>query len=776
MRAVLDRSRSAAATLAAVQAVVHRAIGRHPRSSAVVSRGVVGDDRQPDVQPRSLKPGRDPDIGDRIVAVSHVSRDPAPAVVGRAPTASSPDARPTADPAVAATSGPPAAWVPWIFAAKTTASALLALLIAFRFDLDEPKWALLTVFIIAQPQSGFVLAKSFYRIVGTLVGASGALLLVSAFAQERVLFLGSLAIWLGACTYASKRARGFASYGFVLAGYTVAIVGIPGALAPDTAFYIASARVTEVVLAIVVTAAISHLILPVSLGLALRRAVRAARQDLAFYAHAALSGEHAGGSELALLRRAMEIEEMRRSAVFEDREVRTRSLALREFVIRFTAVFHVAQMLDRTLLGARGSGEPQLARAMSMAAEAITRWSAGAISSAELAACFTRVRAKLPLVRDLCREASGVSDNLLRQAVTVSKVRELLDAFANFAAAWQAFSAGGPPAQQSRPWSRSRDNNAAVWAGLRAALALIGVSVFWITAAWPSGSTATILAGVVAARGATMERSAIAAAAMSVVVAVSSIPLFLLVEVLLPNVDGFVAFAIAVAPVLFVCAYLMADRRTMVIGFMSALYLASISAFQNRMAYDALGFLNTSIATVVAIAVAAVMFAVVAPETAAAARHRFTRVSRRLLRRIAGRHPLTLVEFDTAMAAALEHLLQHLRPERSDDVDTLNSAVALASFGRELIRLREVSPNSFPAIAVDLVSELCRGRTERAWNVADQSAERCLVILADETLAPGRAQAIARDMIALATVRNEIEQVRFLLGPEQPSPEIGHAA
>ena len=117
-------------------------------------------------------------------------------------------------------------WVPGIFGAKTTISGLLALLIAFAFNLDQPKWALLTVFIVAQPQSGLVIAKSFYRIIGTVVGAAGALVLVSLFAQERVLFLGALALWIAVCTYASKQARNFASYGFVLAGYTAAIVGI----------------------------------------------------------------------------------------------------------------------------------------------------------------------------------------------------------------------------------------------------------------------------------------------------------------------------------------------------------------------------------------------------------------------------------------------------------------------------------------------------------------------------------------------------------------------
>jgi uncharacterized membrane protein YccC len=73
-----------------------------------------------------------------------------------------------------------------MFAVNTTASALIALLVAFTFNLDQPQWALLAVFIVAQPRSGLVLAKSFYRIIGTLIGAAVALLLVSLFAQERV--------------------------------------------------------------------------------------------------------------------------------------------------------------------------------------------------------------------------------------------------------------------------------------------------------------------------------------------------------------------------------------------------------------------------------------------------------------------------------------------------------------------------------------------------------------------------------------------------------------
>jgi hypothetical protein len=53
-----------------------------------------------------------------------------------------------------------------IFAVKTFAASLLALYIAFWTGLDDPRWSFLTVFAVSQPDSGLVLAKSFYRILG----------------------------------------------------------------------------------------------------------------------------------------------------------------------------------------------------------------------------------------------------------------------------------------------------------------------------------------------------------------------------------------------------------------------------------------------------------------------------------------------------------------------------------------------------------------------------------------------------------------------------------
>ena len=102
---------------------------------------------------------------------------------------------------------------------------LLALYIAFRLGLDDPRWSFLTVFVVAQPDSGLVLAKSFYRILGTIAGLFVATALVFILPQYGELFLIAVAIWICFCSFAARAVRSFASYGFQLAGYTVAIVG-----------------------------------------------------------------------------------------------------------------------------------------------------------------------------------------------------------------------------------------------------------------------------------------------------------------------------------------------------------------------------------------------------------------------------------------------------------------------------------------------------------------------------------------------------------------------
>jgi uncharacterized membrane protein YccC len=662
-------------------------------------------------------------------------------------------------------------WIPYVFAAKTTAAGLLALAVAFAFDLDQPKWALLTVFIVAQPQSGLVLAKSFYRIIGTVVGAAIALLLVSLFAQERVLFLGTLAAWIGLCTFASRHARNFAAYGFVLSGYTVAIVGITGALDPGNAFFIAVARVTEISLGIMTTAAISHLVLPVSLADSLRNAVASARRELAEYGAALLGGRDTASLRNRLLGQVIAIENLRASAIFEDREIADRSHALRNLDMAMLGVVDVTYLLGRSLdrvQRGRGLIASGLARALAMTSAALECWRDGQLDAAGLNHRLARARAELPLARELCRDAGASDEQVIGGAAGIGRLREFLAAFAAFAEAHESFLSRRLKPARKLCFSVSNDRAGAAWAGLRSAAALLLVSMFWILADWPSGATAAITSAIVTARLATMEHALLAAAGGSLVIVLAMLPSFILVETLLPDASGFVMFALAVAPVLFACAYLMAHEKTAGIGFVAGLYFANAGGFQNHMAYDAVAFLNTSIALAVALASAAVLFAIVAPDTPEAAHRRFARAARKAFERIMGRWPVGLTEFETTITDALDQLRRGLRRDRAEDIVALEAGVALLGTGRELIRIRDGARPTPAKINVegeiiDLLASNGGAMFERARRAAEDASIAALAELRRDRLGATEARAAAREMVAFAAIRDQLERGGELL-------------
>src|ERR1700686_523727 len=161
------------------------------------------------------------------------------------------------------------------FAVKTFAASLLALYIAFWAGLDDPRWSFLTVFVVSQPDSGLVLAKSFYRILGTIAGVLVTIAMVFGLAQYGELFVAAVAVWVCFCNFAARAVRNFASYGFQLAGYTVAIIGIPDALEPTAPHPFVVARFTEIMLGIVCAALVSRLILLRELSPRLVERVRA---------------------------------------------------------------------------------------------------------------------------------------------------------------------------------------------------------------------------------------------------------------------------------------------------------------------------------------------------------------------------------------------------------------------------------------------------------------------------------------------------------------------
>ena len=219
------------------------------------------------------------------------------------------------------------------FAVKTFAASLLALYIAFWAGLDDPRWSFLTVFVVSQPDSGLVLAKSFYRILGTIAGVIVTIALVFGLAQYGELFVAAIAVWICFCNFAARAVRNFASYGFQLAGYTVAIVAIPAALEPTGAYPLVVARFTEIALGIICAALVSRLILVRDLSPKLVELVRALTRRADDFATLLLDPdadrERVAAKRTELAKSYLDIQAMQRSAYFESADARVLDQPLR---------------------------------------------------------------------------------------------------------------------------------------------------------------------------------------------------------------------------------------------------------------------------------------------------------------------------------------------------------------------------------------------------------------------------------------------------------------
>jgi len=470
------------------------------------------------------------------------------------------------------------------------------------------------------------------------------------------------------------------------------------------------------------------------------------------------------------------MEALRSSAVFEDHEIRKRSDAFRWIEVAILRAVQVGGLVDQSLIQLRRGDEiadPGIRQAISQAEGAIARWSRGEMGSASLRTSLVQASIHLPLARELYRDASATDGEVIQGATTIARVYDFFDAFAAVAEAYDGLVPAGHEPGAKAPFAVSNDRPEATWAGLRAGLALLIVSGFWILSAWPSGATAAILASVMTARLATTERPLVAATGGALVIALATIPSFLLVEVLLPHASAFAMFAVAVSPLLFLFAYLMALPRTAGIGLVAALYFASVSGFQNHMTYDAVTFLNTSIALTLAAATTALLFAVIAPDTPRGARDRFLRAARHTFERIGQRRPhVDLIEFETTMVESLDQLCRSYPSGAKQGQATIDAAIALMGAGRELVKVRDNERSVSAAAEVEqavlrLLADPQRLQLDSACSSAGSAAIACLSGLRDDKLDVAEARAAARDMVAFATIQDELQRSAMVLLEER---------
>lgn len=139
----------------------------------------------------------------------------------------------------------------WWFSLRTFAASMLALYIALALSLPNPVWAMGTVYVVSQPMMGAMRSKTLYRVGGTLLGVSVAVLLVPPLSDTPILLMLATALWSGTMLYVSMLDRTPRNYLFRLPAYTMPLVALPALHAPQSVFEIALARSEEIIVGIV---------------------------------------------------------------------------------------------------------------------------------------------------------------------------------------------------------------------------------------------------------------------------------------------------------------------------------------------------------------------------------------------------------------------------------------------------------------------------------------------------------------------------------------------
>ncbi|RWN95226.1 MAG: FUSC family protein [Mesorhizobium sp.] len=601
----------------------------------------------------------------------------------------------------------------WIFALRTVSAGLIALLAAYALKLDHPQWAMMTVFIVAQPVAGMVLAKGFYRLLGTLVGGVAAIGITTVFGTNPWVLVTVLAVWIGICTFVSSLLRNPEAYGAALAGYTAMIIGLPAFGQPHLVVDLAVARCAEIVLGIVCAGLTSRLILPKLASDAIVSRLKRCILDLASYAGGAFSGgDPATLSTLhrKLITDAQTLGEMRAYARLEAPSFAPRAHPVRRTIGQLLSALSAARALHSHAAPKNAALIPVRSELQSLVSELATK--PGALDDTAL--WVARLDAISGNARQMPDASIDQGDDRVGTITRLTIAADFAEALKQVLRGLDALRA---PATRLARGSRQpalvvhRDYAGASRNALRAALATLLVAAFWLTTKWSEAAGTVILVAVVS--------SLFAARPDPVQVAwgffkgtLLALPFaFLVGQIALPALPGFGWFMLFVVPILVPTALAMANPRYVGVATAFAInFLAFLSPHQ-AMTYDPVPFFAGSASILVGILLAIGVFIVVLPADPWLAANRIVRAMREDLARLClhERVPRRSA-FESLAYDRINQLMPLVQNAGQKGDAVLGGGVAAVTVGLEVLRLRDASQShAIPSETALSIANFLRG-------------------------------------------------------------------
>jgi uncharacterized membrane protein YccC len=601
----------------------------------------------------------------------------------------------------------------WVFALRATAAGLAALAVAYWLKLENPQWAMMTVFIVAQPVAGMVLAKGFYRLAGTVAGALVAIGMDLVGGSNPLLFLTMMAAWVGISTFAASLLRNPEAYGAALAGYTALIVGLPALGHGHLVIDLALARTTEIMLGIVCAGLASRLILPELARDQIIDRLQGSIRDLATYAEGAFGGAEIG-TLVALSRKLIgdiqTIGEMRAYLRLEGPSLAAHGHSVRRTIGFMLSAVSAARMLRNH---PPPPGVPPTASRLALKKLVSELKTAGPEALDDVGPWAERLGRIAGEARNAPATLDETDPDRIGTAARLAMAAEFADAFAGVLRGLAALRSGdaGRDAGRAQPALLvHRDRRAALRNAIRAAVATTLVAIFWLATQWADAAGVTVMVAVVsilfAARPAPIEtafnffKGTLFAAPFA----------FLAGQILLPHLPGFGWFALVVVPLLIPAALAMANPRW--VGTATAFtvnFLVFLSPHE-EMTYAPQAFLNSTISILAGILLAIGVFAVVLPARPGEAVARLVAAIREDLVRLCLHERIPRRSaFESLAYDRINQLMPYARQAGGPGEAALRGSVAAVTVGLEILRLRNAMLPQDVAVAVaDFLRKLAR--------------------------------------------------------------------
>jgi len=244
------------------------------------------------------------------------------------------------------------------FATRGLIAMALAMAVATLFELERPYWALISaVFLQVRPETGLVIEKGIWQILGTLAGGAVGVAILLVLMPYPVLAVLALALWVGVNAVASGLLRRLnVVYGLAIAGVTAVLVVTLTMVDPQAAhggsmFRIAEARVSEIIVGAVCATLAASLLWPVRVKQALMRLARDGINELLDYLDLELTARSTGNqrhrSADAVLQTVVALSDDASAALFEGRKGPGRTRAVSRLCQKALALMATVQVFGR---------------------------------------------------------------------------------------------------------------------------------------------------------------------------------------------------------------------------------------------------------------------------------------------------------------------------------------------------------------------------------------------------------------------------------------------